>query len=138
MAANRPLVIPQCPYFVLKDIPSFAALTLVAPGERFNALAIFLTPCLSFAIDFNNFRSSLVHARLTTFLFLAISVPFFGAGLLSWLTQFAIRRRLRGNSTLEKSYLRVCFFGTDSTNVQRSSSIWRAKSKAFAFNTFIA
>ena len=29
---------------VLKDIPRFAAITLVAPGERFNALAIFLTP----------------------------------------------------------------------------------------------
>jgi hypothetical protein len=53
-------------------------MTLVAPGERFNALAILVTPFLSRAIDFNNRRSSLVHARLTTlFFFLAISVPFF-------------------------------------------------------------
>jgi len=64
-------------YFrVLNDIPRFAAITVVAPGVRFNALAIFFTPCLSFAIDFNSRRSSLVHERLTTFLFLAILAPF--------------------------------------------------------------
>jgi len=44
--------------FVLKDIPRFAAITLVAPRVRFSALAIFLTPCLSLAIDFNVRKSS--------------------------------------------------------------------------------
>jgi hypothetical protein len=38
---------------VLSDTPSFAAITLVAPGEDFKALAILATPCLSFAIVFN-------------------------------------------------------------------------------------
>ena len=32
---------------VLNDTPCFAAITLVAPGERFNALAILDTPLLS-------------------------------------------------------------------------------------------
>jgi hypothetical protein len=73
--------------FVLKDIPRFAAITLVAPGVRFSALAIFLTPCLSLAIDFNVRKSSLVHARRTTFFFFAISVPFLRTGLLSWRVQ---------------------------------------------------
>jgi hypothetical protein len=58
-------------------MPRFAAITLVAPGERFNALAILATPCLSLAIVFNVRTSSFDHARLTTFFFLAISVPFF-------------------------------------------------------------
>jgi hypothetical protein len=58
-------------HVVLNDIPRFAAIILVALGERFNALAIFLTPFLAFAIDFNVRRSSLVHR--TTFLFLAKS-----------------------------------------------------------------
>jgi hypothetical protein len=68
---------------VFKDIPRFAAITLVAPGERFNALAIFLTPRLSRAIVFNVRMSSFDHARRTTFFFF-ILVPFVGAGLLSW------------------------------------------------------
>jgi hypothetical protein len=54
-------------------------MTLVAPGERFNALAILVTPFLSRAIDFNNRRSSLVHARRATFFFLAIIAPDVGA-----------------------------------------------------------
>jgi|HubBroStandDraft_2_1064218.scaffolds.fasta_scaffold1328345_1 hypothetical protein len=66
---------------VLKDIPRFAAITLVAPGERFNALAIFLTPRLSRAIVFNVRMSSFDHARRTTFFFF-ILVPFVGAGLI--------------------------------------------------------
>jgi hypothetical protein len=49
---------------VLRDTPRFAAITLVAPGERFNALAILVTPCLSFAIVFNVRTSSFDHARL--------------------------------------------------------------------------
>jgi hypothetical protein len=53
---------------VLKDIPRFAAITtLVAPGERFNALAIFLTPRLSRAIVFNVRMASFDHALRTTF-----------------------------------------------------------------------
>jgi hypothetical protein len=69
---------PVGPHFVLKDIRRFAAITLVAPGERFNALAIFLTPRLSLAIDFSVRKSSLVHGRRATFFFFGISVPFFG------------------------------------------------------------
>src|ERR1700723_3490140 len=48
---------------------------VVAPGERFNALAIFLTPALAFAIDFKVRRSSFVHKRRTTLFFLAILTP---------------------------------------------------------------
>jgi hypothetical protein len=51
----------------LKETPRFAAMTLVAPIVRFNAVAILVTPCLSFAIDFNVRRSSLVHGRPTAF-----------------------------------------------------------------------
>jgi len=51
---------------VLRDTPGFAAITLVAPGERFNALAILVTPCLSFA-------------RRTSFFFFAISGFAFGS-----------------------------------------------------------
>jgi hypothetical protein len=69
---------------VLKDIPRFAAITLVAPGERFNALAIFLTPRLSRAIVFNVRMASFDHARRTTFFFF-ILVPFVGAGLIAHL-----------------------------------------------------
>jgi len=67
---------------VLKDTPRFAAMTLVAPGERLNALAILVTPALAFAIVFNVRTSSLDHARRTTFLFF-ISVPFLRAGLVA-------------------------------------------------------
>jgi hypothetical protein len=56
---------------ILNEIPCFAAMTVVAPGVRFKALAIFLTPRLSFAIDFNNFKSSLVQRRITFLFFLA-------------------------------------------------------------------
>jgi hypothetical protein len=56
---------------VLRDTPRFAAITLVAPIERFNALAILVTPCLSLAIVFNVRTSSFDHARRTTFFFLA-------------------------------------------------------------------
>jgi hypothetical protein len=55
---------------ILSEIPCFTAMTEVAPGVRFKALAIFATPRRSFAIDFMIFRSSLDHARRITFLFL--------------------------------------------------------------------
>ena len=76
---------------VLNDTPRFAAITLVAPGERFNALAIFVTPCLSLAIDFNNRRSSLVHVRRIRFFFFGISVPFLRTGLVSHQNELAMR-----------------------------------------------
>jgi hypothetical protein len=38
---------------MLNEMPRFAAITLVAPTVRFNALAIFLVPFFSFAIVFN-------------------------------------------------------------------------------------
>jgi len=72
---NRPLwrsVNSGFPYFVLKDIPRFAAITLVAPGDRFNALAILVTPRLPFAIDFSVRKSSFDHGRrIIFFCFLA-------------------------------------------------------------------
>jgi hypothetical protein len=56
---------------VLRDTPRFAAMTLVAPGVRFNALAILVTPALDFAIVFKVRMSSFDHARRITFFFLA-------------------------------------------------------------------
>jgi len=35
-----------------RDTPSLAAITVVAPGVRFNTLAIFVTPSFAFAIVF--------------------------------------------------------------------------------------
>src|ERR1700756_1241158 len=46
---------------VLRETPSFAAITLVAPGERFNAFEIFVTPTFFFASDFNSRTSAAVH-----------------------------------------------------------------------------
>jgi hypothetical protein len=61
---------------ILRDTPRFAAITLVAPGERFNALDILFTPTLAFAIVFNVRTSSFDHARRTSFfVFLAIIAP---------------------------------------------------------------
>jgi hypothetical protein len=54
---------------VLNETPRLTAIARVAPTVRFNTLAIFLAPFSSRAIDFNNFRSALVHARRTTFFF---------------------------------------------------------------------
>ena len=58
-----------------KETPSFAAITLVAPGVRFNAFAILVTPDFAFAIVFIVRTSSFVHARRTTFLAFAILSP---------------------------------------------------------------
>jgi hypothetical protein len=69
---------------VLKDTPRFAAITLVAPGERLKALAILDTPAFDLAIVFNVRMSSFDHARRTTFFFLAKSrFLFLRTGLLS-------------------------------------------------------
>jgi hypothetical protein len=96
---------------VLKDIPRFAAITVVAPTVRFNAFAIFFTPFLSRAIDFNNRRSSLVHARLTSFFFLAISIPFLSAAVYhtnSFGNSKTIRRRRISFGTIyNKIVLRI-------------------------------
>jgi hypothetical protein len=59
-----------------KDTPSLVAMAEVAPGVLLSAFAIFLTPALAFAIVFICFTSSLVHARRTIFLALAIFAPF--------------------------------------------------------------
>jgi hypothetical protein len=58
-----------------RETPSFAAITVVAPGVRFNALAILATPAFAFAIVFIVRTSSFVHARRTTFLAFAILSP---------------------------------------------------------------
>jgi hypothetical protein len=48
-------------------------MTLVAPGVRFNAFDILVTPAFDFAIDFIKRRSSLLQGRGVRFLvFLAI------------------------------------------------------------------
>jgi hypothetical protein len=74
---------------VLNDTSRFAGITLVAPGERFNAFAILVTSCLSLAIDFNNRRSSLVHVRRISFFF-GIPVPFLRIGFLSRQNELAM------------------------------------------------
>jgi hypothetical protein len=48
---------------------------VVAPGVRFNAFAIVVTPDFAFAIVFIVRTSSFVHARRTAFLALAIHSP---------------------------------------------------------------
>jgi hypothetical protein len=74
---------------VLKETPSFAAITLVAPGERFNAFEILVTPTFFLASDFNSRTSVAVHARLTSFFF-AISAPCLGTGLVSHQNELAM------------------------------------------------
>ena len=74
-----PLVEARIHPRILKDIPSFAAITVVAPGVRFNALAILVVPFFSFAIDLSKRLSAGVQARRITsfFFFLAIFAPLF-------------------------------------------------------------
>lgn len=57
------------------ETPSFAAITLVAPGVRFNFFAILTTPDFALAIVFIVRTSSFVHARRTTLLAFAIVSP---------------------------------------------------------------
>jgi hypothetical protein len=57
------------------DTPNFAAMTVVAPGVRFSAFAILMTPDLALAIVFIVRISSFVHARRTIFFALAILAP---------------------------------------------------------------
>ena len=54
------------------ETPSFAAITLVAPGVRLSALAILMTPDFPLAIVFIIRMSSFVQARRTTFFAFAI------------------------------------------------------------------
>jgi hypothetical protein len=63
-----------------RDIPCFAAMTLVAPTVRLSFFAILAAPCLSLAIVFINRKSSFDHASLTIFFFFAnLIAPFWGA-----------------------------------------------------------
>jgi hypothetical protein len=77
MIQTRHLLAARRRYRILNDTPSFAALTVVAPGVRFNALAILVTPALAFAIIFNVRMSSLVQRRIAFFFFLANFGSFF-------------------------------------------------------------
>jgi hypothetical protein len=123
---------------VLKDTRRLTAIACVAPTVRFNALAIFLTPRFSRAIDLNNRNSSLVHARRTTFL--AISNPvFLRAGFYhgAFSSECGVVRRPLNSSRVLAYEDRPFLVGT-TTSMLRSSSIRRAKSIAFAFNTSIA
>src|SRR4051812_25763589 len=54
------------------EMPSFAAITLVAPGVRFRAFDIFFTPDFAFANVFICRTSSFVQARRTIFFAFAI------------------------------------------------------------------
>jgi len=54
-------------YCVLSDTPNLLAMTVVAPGVRFSALAIFLTPAFCFASVLSVFRSSFDQERRTVF-----------------------------------------------------------------------
>jgi hypothetical protein len=123
---------------MLNDTPRFTAIPRVALTVRFNALAIFLTPCLSRAIDLNNRNSSLVHARRTTFL--AISNPLFlRAGFYHgpFSSECGVVRRPLNSSRVLAYEDRPFLVGT-TTSMLRSSSIRRAKSIAFAFKTSMA
>jgi hypothetical protein len=78
---------------MLNEIPRFAAITVVAPGERFNFLAMLLTPALAFAIPFNMRMSSLVQRRITFFFFLANFGSFFvNRASITHQNRFATRR----------------------------------------------
>jgi hypothetical protein len=61
------------------DTPSFAAITVVAPGVRFKALAIFFVPALAFAMVFICRTSSFVHARRTIILVFAFAICFWNS-----------------------------------------------------------
>jgi hypothetical protein len=82
---------------MLREIPSLPALTVVAPGERFNAFAIFLTPAFAFAIDLNVRRSSFVHERRITFFVLAILAPM-------WERPYSISIRFNNYLTCDVRY----------------------------------
>jgi hypothetical protein len=62
---------------VEREIPCFAAITLVAPTVRFKAFEIFAPPDFAFAIVFICRKSSFVHGRRISFFALAICAPVF-------------------------------------------------------------
>jgi hypothetical protein len=105
---------------MLRDTPRLPAMTVVAPGVRFNALAILVTPFFSLAIVFNVRTSSFDHARRTTFFFLANFDSFFlGTGLLAReddLARQPIRSGIRQAFLLDlsprvsQSFIIVCHF----------------------------
>jgi hypothetical protein len=76
---------------MLRETPRFAAIAVVAPGVRFNALAILATPFFSLAIVFNVRTSSFDHARRTTFFLTAnFDSSFSRAGLVAREDYFAM------------------------------------------------
>jgi hypothetical protein len=78
-----------------RDIPCFAAMTLVAPTVRLSFFAILAAPCLSLAIVFINRKSSFDHASLIIFFFFFANLitPFLGSGLLASDILIAMARR---------------------------------------------
>jgi len=56
-------------------MPSFAAITVVAPGVRFKTFEILATPDFAFAIVFICLKSVFVHGRRSSFFALAIFSP---------------------------------------------------------------
>jgi hypothetical protein len=69
----------------LKDTPCFAAITHVAPGERFNA-----TPAFALAIVFNGGRPA--STRATNYFYLLHFDSFLRTGLVAQQGRLAIRR----------------------------------------------
>jgi hypothetical protein len=112
------------------------AFAAVAPIVRFNDLEILATPTFFFASDFRSRTSDEVHARLTTFFFLAKSRFLFwnracvttSCNAPSFIGHFILFLNGRLRFTDDASLLEQA----------QKSSIWRAKSIAFAFNMSIA
>ena len=77
---------------VERDTPSFAAITLVAPGVRFSVFEIFVTPAFDLAIVFICLMSSLLQARRTIFFALAIYSPSGFVARVAFITMLATNK----------------------------------------------
>jgi hypothetical protein len=86
LVKKRPEGEPLFPIALIRRIErdtSKCALAAVAPGVRFNALAIFVTGALR-AIDLRVFTSFFVHSRRTVLFFVLAAIPpIFGERLLA-------------------------------------------------------
>jgi hypothetical protein len=83
------------------EIPSWCAFTAVAPAVRFSAFEILATPTFFLARDLSSRTSEAVHARRTTFFFLAgiIGSLVEGARLLTQPPRLAMRvAQVRGRN----------------------------------------